>query len=41
MVANLVQINNKPHQIIVSEVRHTLLILFPVECVAELIVELG
>jgi hypothetical protein len=36
-----VQIFNQPHQIIVLEVPHALLILLPIEDVAELIVKLG
>ena len=41
MVTHLVQIVNKPHQIIVLKVPHALLILLPVKCTAELIVEIG
>jgi hypothetical protein len=36
-----VQIFNQPHQITVLKVRHALLILFPREDVAELVVEPG
>jgi hypothetical protein len=37
----LVQVINKPHQIIILKVRHRLLILFSVKDVCELIVEPG
>ena len=39
-MADLIQITNEPHQITVSKVRHTSLILFPIERVAESTVEL-
>jgi len=37
----LVQVLNKPHQIIALKVRHTILILLPIKDVADLIVKHG
>jgi hypothetical protein len=37
----LVQVVNKPYQVIALKVRHALLILFPVQYVAELVVKIG
>ena len=41
MMTNIVQIVNEPHQIIALKVWHALLVLLPIECVADLIVKIG
>ena len=41
MAAYLVQILNKPYQVIALKIRHTLPVLLPIKYVAELIVKSG